>query len=231
MDNTFNTIPGINLFDDAINPTIASPYSPFSISFNMTRKDAEDPELYQQFLKDAIKLFRRSKVYKHYKGMLIDIGLDRDQMHSDLTAEMVDLEMHHNILTIYDIAIIISEHVFNTYGGLTTLDLFHLLRNAHTEHKIQVVMLSITEHQLLHNTEEIFIHPNMCFGKWWEFLEQYHTGITKGIARKLITRIEQSMNTSMSTDGELSKLREKIKDWSGLNAYGYNEDFTMYTNS
>lgn len=229
MNSTYNQIPGIQLFDDGVNPTIASPYSPFSISFYLTRKDSEDPELYQSFLKDAIREFRRSRVYKHYKGQLIDIGLNRDQMHSDLTSDMVNLEMHHNILTIYDIAVIISEHILNTVGHITTFDLIYFLRMAHTQHQVQVVMLSLTEHQLLHNTEDVFIHPNMCFGKWWEFLELYHTGITKGIARKLITRIERSMGTDVSTDGELSRLREKIKDWSGMNGYGYNENITMPT--
>ena len=99
---------------------------------------------------------------------------------------MVDLEMHHAILTIFDIALIITEHVLNTTGYITTFDLIHILKWVHKNNMVGIVMLSKTAHQLYHNTNEFFIHPSMVFGKWWEFLSEFRYGITIDIANKLI---------------------------------------------
>lgn len=213
-----NNIPGINVFNQG-NPTLTSPYSPFSQPFYQTRETLIDIDIYQRFLHGAITQFRRSKVYKHYKGFLIELGLDRSQTHSNITSEMAELEMHHNMLTIYDIAVIITEHILNTVGYISSFDLFHLLRYVHTRHKVCLVMLDITSHQALHNTDEVFIHPSMCVGRWWTFLEEFHTGITPDIGRKIVRLIDQSMELNESTDGNLSIVREKIKDWSRFNEY------------
>ena len=48
------------------------------------------------------------------------LGLDHCQFMSNIDAEMANVEMHHNVLTIYDIAIIITEHVINTVGYIST---------------------------------------------------------------------------------------------------------------
>lgn len=216
-----NEIPGIINIFDGINPTLISPTSPFSLPFYQTRQTLEDPELYQNFLQNAVREFRKTRVYTHYKSFLMELGMDRCQLNSNLTSDMVTLEMHHNVLTIFDIALILCEWLLATTGYVTTFDLIYLLRQEHTNHRVQLVMLNITKHQQYHNTDDIFIHPSMCFGKWWEFLELYNRGITKEIAKKLIFYINESMRVEGSTDGELSKLREKIKDWSE-----YNDQFT-----
>ena len=167
MNNT--NIPGINLFD-GVNPTLSSPYSPFTLPFYQTRETLIDIDVYQKFLSNAIRQFRKTKVYTHYKGFLLDCGLDRDQMHSNITSEMASIEMHHNMITIFDIAVIITEHILNTTGYITTFDLIYLLRQEHINHRVQLVMLCLTSHQLLHNTEEVYVHPDMCKSfKWWEF--------------------------------------------------------------
>ena len=50
-----------------------------------------------------------------------------------------------------------------------------------------------------------------------EFLEEYKTGITPDIGRKIITALNKAIDLGVSTDGELSKIRDRIKDWSGYN--------------
>ena len=56
-------IPGIKIFE-GVNPTLTSPYSPFSLPFYQTRDTLIDIELYQKFLSNAIRQFRKSNVYK-----------------------------------------------------------------------------------------------------------------------------------------------------------------------
>jgi hypothetical protein len=214
-----NEFPGIKIFE-GINPTLTSPYSPFSLSFYQTRKTLIDIDLYQRFLSNAIKQFRGTEVYKHYKAFLMGLGLDKSQMHSNINSEMANLEMHHNVLTIFDIAIILTEHTLNQYGYISSFDLVNMLRKEHTEHRVQLIMIDLTTHQLFHNTGEIYFHPNMCVGNWWEFLELYKDGVTPDIAKKVIKYIDRAEELEGSIDGKYSELRKNVKDWSV-----YNESF------
>ena len=127
---------------------------------------------------------------------------------------MATIEMHHNMLTIFDIAVIITEHMLNTYGYITTFDLVNLLKKEHKNNRIQLVMLSLTSHQLYHNSQDFFIHPDMCFGNWQSFLEEYHDGITQDIAYKILYYLNRSIDEGESNDNGLLDLREKIYDWS-----------------
>lgn len=222
MDD-YNKLPDIETYNQYYNPTIMSPNSPYEISFYQTRESLLDIDTYKKFLDNAISRFRRSKTYKHYKGYLMNLGLDHCQFNGNITSEMATLEMHHCILTVYDIAIIITEHILNTRGYISTFDLVQLLKQEHKNNRVALVMLSLTSHQLEHNTEEFYISPNMCFGNWYEFLERYHTGINQDIAFKILFYIKRAIeNEGKSIDADLLNIRERIIDWSGLNYYSKN---------
>jgi hypothetical protein len=120
------------------------------------------------------------------------------------------------MLTIFDIALIITEHTLNTYGRISTFDLVELLKSEHRNNRVQLVMLSLTPHQLYHNNPDFFIHPKMCFGNWPAFLEKYKNGITVDIAYKLISYLNKAIVKNESDDNDLLILRDQILDWSGL---------------
>lgn len=213
-----NGFPDISVHSAELNnPTISSPNCPFELPFYQTRDTLMDIEVYKAFLDNAISRFRRGRTYKHYKSHLYGLGLDRCQFHGYITNEMATIEMHHNMLTIYDIAIIITEHWLNTVGYITTFDLVTLLKQEHTNNRIQLVMLSLTPHQLYHNNQDFFIHPDMCFGNWYEFLEMYRTGITQDIAFKILYYIKKAIEKGESDDAGLLDIRDRILDWTHLN--------------
>lgn len=211
-----NNIPGIETYGD-FNPTLTSPYTHYELPFYQTRDTLMNTDTYREFLNNAISRFRRSRTYSNYKGFLIGLGLDRCQVHGNITMEMATLEMHHNMLTIFDIALIITEHIINTVGYISTFDLITLLKQEHLNHRVQLIMLSLTPHQIYHNTDGFFIHPSNTIGNWWEFLERYHTGLTLDIAYKLLKYINKSLDSEYSYDSNLLNIRNKIYDWSGLN--------------
>ena len=219
-----NGIPDIELYGEN-NPTIYSPNSPYEISFYQTKQTlTENVEDYSDFLHNAISRFRKSRTYKHYKGYLIGLGLDRCQFHGNITDQMATIEMHHNMLTIFDIALILTEYMLNTYGYITTYDLVYLLKQEHKNNRIPLVMLSLTPHQLYHNDDDFYIDPKMGFGKWWEFLEMYKEGITLDIAYKIIKILDTSIKKDGSSDdNNLLNIREKILDWSQYNEFKYNK--------
>lgn len=216
--DSYNKLPDIDTYNIYKNPTVTSPNSPYEITFYQTRDSLLDIESYKKFLDNAISRFRRSKAYKHYKSYLMDLGLDKCQFNSNISSEMASIEMHHCIITIYDIAIIITEHVLNTRGYISTFDLVMLLKQEHINNRVALVMLSLTSHQLEHQIEEFYISPSMCFGNWYEFLKLYRTGITRDIAFKILFYLKRAIeNEDTSQDINLLDVYNSILDWSSLN--------------
>ncbi len=204
------------------NPTLSSPNSEYCIQFRQTKETFIDIELYKDFLDNAISRFRHSRTYKNYKSYLIDLGLNKCQLLPNINTEMnVSIEMHHNFLTIYDIALMICEHVLNTVGSITTFELVMLLKQEHKENRIPIVMLSKTAHQMFHNNEMV-IPAQACFGFWSELLLKYYRGITKDIANKVILFLNKSLEiekNDIQYNNTLLKLRDHVIGWSNYNEY------------
>ena len=213
----YNPLPGIETYQENMNPVVTSPNSTYAISFYQTRDSLIDIDTYRNFLKNCEQRFRRSETYKNYKGFLIGLGMDRCQVHGFIHADMegVDIEMHHAILTLFDICLLITEHLLNTVGYVTTFDVVQALKEEHKANNIALVMLSKTPHQVYHaNTGEFYIHPNMCFGKWPVLVGKYNMGLTQDVAFKLLYYLKRAIDEDGTTTGELLKLRNKIKEWS-----------------
>lgn len=217
QNDNIMTLPDVDSVNIHVNPTLVSPNCPFDLPFYETKETLLEAEDYKAFLENAIMRFRKSRTYKHYKGYLIGLGMDRCQFLGNINTDMATIEMHHNMLTIFDIALILTEYTLKTKGMISTFDLVKLLKQEHINNRIQLIMLSLTPHQLYHNNDEFFIHPDMCFGKWWEFLEIYHIGITKEIAFKIKFYITKALEEGTSNDHDLLMLRDKIEDWSRYN--------------
>ena len=108
-----NSIPGITSIQDNINPTVQSPFVPFNISLYHTKYSFLDTDEYVNFIKNSVSRFRRSRFYKNYKSYLMSLGMYRSQLSANISSDMATIEMHHNILTIFDIAVILTEHELN----------------------------------------------------------------------------------------------------------------------
>ena len=208
-------------YDQDYNPTIHSKNSLYPLQFYQTKESMADVEHYKKFLENAISRFRHSRTYKHYKGYLIGLGMDHCQLMPGIRADLEDdddfkgrkhnlIEMHHNFLTIYDITILISQHILNTVGRCTTFDIISLLIQEHKNNNIPIVMLSETAHQLYHDNPDFYIPISMTFGKWWDLLIKYRYGITMDIAQKVINYIRKCQNNNELTDLQFYKLSKNL---------------------
>ena len=212
-------------YDTNFNPSIQSQNCSFPLQFYATEETFVDIEYYKRFLDNAISRFRSSRTYKNYKSYLMGLGMDKCQILGNIDESMADLEMHHNFLTIFDIALMITEHTIKTKGFISTFDLVMLLKEEHKNNRIPLVMLTKTVHQLYHANEDFVIPAQYCFGYWQELLVKYNKGITRDIAYKVLNFIQKSMEVQqIGADYRLSnnllQLRENIIDWSYLNEYG-----------
>ena len=212
-------IPGIVGYMDNDNPTISSPYSPFIIQFYQTPESLNNIEDYRTFLKNVESAFRTSREYKAIKARLIESGMTNCQVHGNLNSEMVDIEMHHNMLTLFDLSMIITEHLIRTVEKVSTFDVVRLLIEAHNNNEVLLVMLSKTPHQVYHNNPEFFLPFEMCIGEPWKFLEKYKYGITQDIVYKILRYLRQEeKNNGKINDNGLLNIRNSILSWSGLDS-------------
>ena len=236
MDN--NVIPFSNytngteeviVYDDE-NPTISSPNADFDLQFKQTKSSIMDPEYYRNFLRNAESRFRRSKEYKIYKAGLMARGFDHCQVMGNIeSSDMVEIELHHNVLNLFDICILISQHIINTVGYITTFDLIQLLIIEHFDDRVGVTFLSTTPHQVYTSDPEGYIPPNMTYGRWWELLDRYRYGITFEIANKVKRYIAKYRNElPVSID---VRHQEQILDFAYYNQYGMQiGDISGYNN-
>ena len=200
------------------NPLISCANDPMVLQFKQTKESLLNVDDYRQFLENAISNFRKTRTYKNYKAFLMELGLNRCQVHGNITSEMATLEMHHNMLNIFDIAYIITSHITNTSNeGLTSMQLCYMLKKVHKEHKVQLVMLSLTPHQLYHNTDQLSIPPEMCFGDWYSFLKEYRYGISKDIAYKILFYLKEFEENDFGLNYDILNIRQEIYDWSEYN--------------
>lgn len=217
LRDQYNLFPGIITFDEK-NPTVSSPYSVIDCPFYMTRDTLMDVDIFRSFVKNAESRFRSCPEYKMYKSYLIEyLGLNRCQIFGNITVDDASIELHHNVIGLLDMCILITSHVVNTIGYITTFDLITMLIQEHFENRVGLVFLSSTAHQLYHHDEDGFLPPNMTFGRWWELLSRYRYGITFDLANKIVNYIKKyqdNMPTSVNP-----KLNDVVISYAGFNEY------------
>lgn len=219
----YKHIPDIEGLDVCGNPTLRSPNSPYEISFYQTRASLNDPELYEDFIHNIITRFRKSETYKNVKAHLYDIGINRSQIHGNITSDMATLEMHHNILTVFDIAFVITEWFINTTGYVCSYDVITILKRVHKKYMVSLIMLDETTHQAYHEDPMFWIDPAQCTPGWFKFLQEFSEGITRSIAFRIINYLNEalSMDEVKSNDYGLLDVREKVESWADRNQYLY----------
>lgn len=226
--NEFNDYPNIITYDDK-NPTVRSPYSPTDLPFYQTRETLMDVDTFRNFLKNAESRFRASRAYKAYKAYLIEsLGIDRCQVFGNITTEDAPIELHHNVLGLFDICLLITQHIINTVGEISTYDLVQLLIQEHWNNRVGVTFLSETAHQIYTNDPNGYIPPEMTFGKWWELLYIYRYGITFDLANKVINylnKFQNHQNISINI-----QLQDQVLSFAQFNEYGMDATDCGYIN-
>ncbi len=220
----YNMYPNIITFDE-FNPYLTAPDTDIDLYFYQTKETLLDVDTYRNFLRNSISRFRRSKYYKTYKSYLMSLGFNRCQAMGNITEDDVGergIELHHNIINLFDIALMITEHTINTIGMISTFDLIQLIILEHFDNNVPITFLSETAHQLYTNDQFAYIPPEMTFGKWWVLLSKYRYGITMDIAYKIINYIKKYKNNLPITIDVTQQ--EQIINFAAYNEYGMPKD-------
>lgn len=196
------------------NPSIMDPSSATTISFAQTRDTLIDTDTYSRFIHSCENNFRRLRFYKDYKCDIMNRGLYRDQMMASITSEMADLEMHHHFPTLKQATIMITEHMLNTKGCVTTFEVVHELEEAHRNGWMSVIMLSETQHQVFHSDPSNFISISQCIGNGFKFIDKYLDGMTLDISFKMLLQLKlETEHNNKSYSPNIIRARDQILSW------------------
>lgn len=134
-----------------------------------------DPKNRTNFIKAVESLVRKSDDYKKFVAYVKNtVGLNFCQVSSSIVDDVdATVEMHHGpIFTLYDYCEIILNKYLDRCLPITTFAIANEVINEHFELRVQVVMLSKTNHEAVHN-EDIFLNLKQGLGNINEFIRLY----------------------------------------------------------
>lgn len=211
-----NHLPNIDFKKPHKNPTLDADTSEFEIPFYKDVEYFSNIDNFVGFVKGVEKMVRTSKYYSRYISYIKnDIGLRVCQVLSNIQEEDEKdhlLEMHHGpILTLFDYASIITDYLLAKEKKINTFIVADILLEEHFLNNIQVVMLSKTVHEQVHENN-IFINLHQAFGNLDNFLKKYRAGIHPEQVQKINKYIELSEKYD-SFDKDVLKLSGFVKKW------------------
>ena len=212
-----NNLPNIEYKKAKHNPTLDSPSSMYELPFYKDADYLSNLDNFVGFIKAVERMVRSSKFYSRYiKYIREDIGISFCQVLSNIKVDdekaTTKLEMHHGpILTLFDYASIITDWMLINGKKITTFSVADTLLQEHFNNNIQVVMLSETVHELVHDGK-VFLNIKHAFGNLNAFIEKYRSGISDDY----ITKINKYLDTCSkyeSFDKHTLDLYNTVKSW------------------
>ena len=134
--------------------------------------------------------------------------MDKCQVLKNINDEDASIEMHHGpVFTLYDYCTIVLEYFIAKKWKITTMRIADQVLDEHQKNRIQVVMLSTTIHEEVHN-RDIFINMNQAYGNLPAFLDKYGWVMPLECKEKLNSYIDRSLLYDSTDFGilELNKM-------------------------
>lgn len=131
-------------------------------------------------MKNIESMIRRSRSYRNVLRYLKEDCSLRYSLtfpNIDFVEEKLSYEMHH-IITLGSLVILIGSKMISDLKKdeyLLEFDIAKKVIEYHLEDKVPLIMLSKTEHELVHTGEFTFTkeHPSIHLGKTQEFINEY----------------------------------------------------------
>lgn len=212
-----NSLPNIDYKKPSKNPTLDSETSLFTLPYYKDEDYFSNLDNFVGFVKAVETTVRRSKFYSRYIRYLKDeVGLNFCQVLSNIKqddeTDNVEIEMHHGpILTLFDYVTIVIDYMLYNNMKMNTFIVADTILEEHFKNRIQVVMLSKTVHEEVHENN-VFLNTKHAFGDLNAFLDKYKDGISDEQINKINHYIELCEKYDSFDKGTL-ELRDKLKEW------------------
>ena len=179
----------------------------------------------EKFISRIEKIVRDSDEYKDYiKYLKTNIGLDSCIFFSKVSSSKekgnrghISVEIHHDPLTLFDIVSIILSKFEDEGKPYDDLLIADEVLDLHYENEVGLVPVSKTAHEVLHNSEKLFVPLNMIYGEYSRFLTEYD----KYIDERIYDKIEKKM--IMTKEMTPDKFDALTKQLTLIDVDGYDE--------
>lgn len=209
------TLPDIIYDKNKITPIIDARTSYYNIPFYKDSEYFSNYESYVNFIKGIEKAVRTNDRYSKYIYYLKnEVKLDRCQVLKGVTSadgEKVTIEMHHGpIFTLFDVCAIVLEYFIIKKWKITTLLVADAVLDEHQKNRVQVVMVSKTVHEEIHNGD-IFINYHQAWGDLNAFIKKYKDAISPEYREQINRYIDRSLLYDTNDFGVLDLNKNLMK--------------------
>lgn len=203
-------LPDISYGKSKITPFVDARNSSYTIPLYKDEAFFSNLESYTNFIRGCEKMVRTNDRYKKYIDYLKKtVKLDKCQVLEGITDQDADIEMHHGpVFTLFDYCCIVLEYFIIKGWQVSTLRIADAVLTEHEYNRIQIVMLSSTVHQEVHE-REIFINFKHGYGDLAAFIKKYKCAMSDDLKDKLNRYIDRSM-ISDSNDFGILKVNTQL---------------------
>lgn len=197
-------LPGIEYMNEDKNLFVDSENAAYMIPFYKGIEFFSSPEAWTAFIKGCEKLVRVDERYKAYIAFLKnEVKLNRCEVLKDVDDRSTSIEMHHGpIFTLFDVCAIVLEYFLVKNLKVTTFRIAKVVLEEHELHHVQVVMLSKTIHQEVHNGD-LFIHYKQSWGDLKAFCKKYGSVMPRDYKEKYNRYVDKCLLMDSSDNGIL----------------------------
>ena len=188
------SLPDIIYSDNKIFPVVDSNNANYLIPYYKNEDFFMNYDSLNTFIKSCESAVRNNDRYSKYIYYLkTEVKLNHCQVLKSVDDDDASIEMHHGpIFTLYDYCLMVTEYFLMHGYKITTFRIADTVLEEHLKNHIQVVMLSSTIHEEVHN-RDIFINYKQAFGDLNAFLKKYGEAMDEDLKIKLNRYIDRSL--------------------------------------
>lgn len=180
---------------------------PEDMEYNPILNTAKDRD---KFIKRCEKIIRSSMEYRDYINFLKEnVDMNRCAFFQSVTSEdtrRVKIEIHHEPFTLYDyVAVVVDK--FQAEGlPLNDLMIADEVMELHYNNQVGLIPLSKTIHEVIHNSNKLFIPLNMVYGDYAGFLSsKEYESYVEDLYDKLEVKLNATKNLTEESFEALKK--------------------------
>lgn len=129
----------------------------------------------------------------------------------------IHIELHHALFTLFDITkIVVCKHI-EEFGFADEFTVAEEVMRLHYENLVALIPVSPTVHELIHS-QSIDVHPNIVYGYWKEFINQYRKYFTDDIEMK-VKELEKWEGVPTDRIPQILQVKYTFLQYAGLPMY------------
>ena len=207
------SLPDIIYDKSNVTPIVDAKTSYYKIMMYKDEEYFSSYESYVNFIKGCEKAVRNNDRYKKYINYLKkEVKLNKCQVLKNVTDEDATIEMHHGpIFTLFDVCCIVLEYFIKKKWKISTFRIADAVLDEHQKNRVQVVMVSTTVHEEIHNGE-VFINRHQAYGDINAFIKKYKDAMSDEYREQVNRYIDRSLMYDSTDFGVLELSKDLIKE-------------------